>query len=282
MKVYDNYEISPCTRTEEPDSPGKFYYQVCTAREADVWTLYGHIESEGVEAIGDFSTREAAEKVYFRITGARFTGSYKAQDRLRVMHSGPRLLEALISCANLLAAYDESEGEEGYAWREAIASIAEANGHDPLGAKEPTGIKKPVKSNGPIIIEVLAGVVQDVRNVPPGIRYEIIDHDDLEAQEDSREKDGPPLPPDPEGMNDARASWAAKAIATFQEATGADEADALCDLLADMMHWSDRKKHDFDRAFLRAQDHYHAERLPVNDDEAVRKKPAKKEKRHVG
>jgi hypothetical protein len=53
----------------------------------------------------------------------------------------------------------------------------------------------------------------------------------------------------------------------------------LCDLLADLMHWSDRKKYDFDRAFLRAQDHYHAETFPV-DDEPARKKPANKEKRH--
>ena len=29
MKVYDNYEISPCTRTEEPDKPGHFYFEVC-------------------------------------------------------------------------------------------------------------------------------------------------------------------------------------------------------------------------------------------------------------
>jgi hypothetical protein len=109
-----------------------------------------------------------------------------------------------------------------------------------------------------------------------------VDYDNLEDTGVIEEAAASPLPPDTEGMNDARASWAAKAIAAFQEATGTDEADALCDLLADLMHWSDRKKYDFDLAFLRAQDHYHAETLPVNDDEAVRKKPAKKEKRHVG
>jgi hypothetical protein len=42
--------------------------------------------------------------------------------------AAPRLLAALIVCTNLLADYDDSEGEEGDAWREAIAAIAEATG----------------------------------------------------------------------------------------------------------------------------------------------------------
>ena len=29
MKPFDNYEISPCTRTEETDRPGHFYFEVC-------------------------------------------------------------------------------------------------------------------------------------------------------------------------------------------------------------------------------------------------------------
>jgi hypothetical protein len=40
----------------------------------------------------------------------------------------PRLLAALIVCADLLADYDEAEGEEGDAYREAVAAIAEATG----------------------------------------------------------------------------------------------------------------------------------------------------------
>ena len=95
MKVYDNYEISPCTRTEEPDKPGHFYFEVCEPREADVWTLYGHIDGEGVEAIGDFATREHAEEVFRRITGIHFTGSREVPARLRVMHAAPELLEAI-------------------------------------------------------------------------------------------------------------------------------------------------------------------------------------------
>ena len=42
--------------------------------------------------------------------------------------AAPRLLASLITCANLLADYDESEGEEGQAYREALAAIAEATG----------------------------------------------------------------------------------------------------------------------------------------------------------
>ena len=46
----------------------------------------------------------------------------------RLGSSAPRLLAALISCANLLADYDDAEGEEGDAFREAVAAIAEAGG----------------------------------------------------------------------------------------------------------------------------------------------------------
>lgn len=95
MKPFDNYEISPCRRYEEPDSPGKFCFEVCGPEEADVWTLYGHINGEGVQAIGDFATREYAEEAFFRITGLEFTGSYKVEAHLRIMHAGPKLLETL-------------------------------------------------------------------------------------------------------------------------------------------------------------------------------------------
>jgi hypothetical protein len=45
---------------------------VCEPHEADVWTLYGHIPWRGIEAIGDFDTREHAEEVYARITGVPY------------------------------------------------------------------------------------------------------------------------------------------------------------------------------------------------------------------
>jgi hypothetical protein len=45
-----------------------------------------------------------------------------------VAATSPRLLASLVTCANLLADYDESDGEEGEAYREAVAAIAEATG----------------------------------------------------------------------------------------------------------------------------------------------------------
>jgi hypothetical protein len=69
------------------------------------------------------------------------------------------------------------------------------------------------------------------------------------------------LPPDPEGMNERRAAWAGLAIAAFMAATGTDLGDALPDLLADLMHWSDRTGYDFDAALERARDHYEVETL---------------------
>lgn len=66
---FDDYEIGPCLRFEEPDSPGHLTFEPCEPHEADVWTLYGHVSGEGVHAIGDFATREHAEEVFARITG---------------------------------------------------------------------------------------------------------------------------------------------------------------------------------------------------------------------
>lgn len=97
MKPFDNYEIGPCGRYGEPDSPGKYYFEVCEPEEADVWTLYGHIPGEGMQTIGDFSKREFAEDVFFRITGTEFTGSYRADAHVRIMNAAPKLLEALIA-----------------------------------------------------------------------------------------------------------------------------------------------------------------------------------------
>ena len=130
MKTYDNYEISPCTQTEESDSPGRYYFEVCEPDEADVWTLYGHIEGEGVEAIGDFPTREAAEQVYFRITGIPFIGSYQAESRLRVMHTAPRLLIALKGLLDAIEGLLITilSGPFYDAWHQAKLAVAEAEG----------------------------------------------------------------------------------------------------------------------------------------------------------
>lgn len=125
MKVYDNYEISPCRRYEEPDSPGKFYFEGCEPHEADVWTLYGHITGEGVQAIGDFATRDSAEEVYFRITGQPYTSSFEADTRLRVMHAGPKLLDAAEAAWRRAANHEKLTIEECNAL---CAAIIEATG----------------------------------------------------------------------------------------------------------------------------------------------------------
>lgn len=67
------------------------------------------------------------------------------------------------------------------------------------------------------------------------------------------------LPPDPEGMNDRRAVWGFEAIAEFRRRTGADHEDALCDFLADLMHYADRSGQDFAAELERARVHYAAE-----------------------
>jgi hypothetical protein len=89
--VYDNYEISGCRELD--DGAGR-YVETCVDSEAQFWTLYGHINGQGVEAIGDFSSREAAEEAHYRITGSPYTGENEAA-RLRLMHAAPNLRDAL-------------------------------------------------------------------------------------------------------------------------------------------------------------------------------------------
>jgi hypothetical protein len=67
------------------------------------------------------------------------------------------------------------------------------------------------------------------------------------------------VPRDPARIDDKRAEWAAVALDAFAAETGADEEDALGDLLADLMHWCDRHGYDFELALDRARGHYEAE-----------------------
>ncbi len=129
MKPFDNYEISPCRRYEEPNSPGRQFFEVCEPHEADVWTLYGHVNGECVQAIGDFATREHAEEVFFGITGIQFTASYKADAHLRIMHAAPRLLAAIIAAEFALDENAEGSGPtKATALAVIRAAIAEATG----------------------------------------------------------------------------------------------------------------------------------------------------------
>ena len=69
---FDDYEIQPCRRYCEADEPDRAFVEPCEPFEADFWTVYGHIPGEGVQAIGDFDTREHAEEVFARITGRSY------------------------------------------------------------------------------------------------------------------------------------------------------------------------------------------------------------------
>ena len=87
-------------------------------------------------------------------------------------------------------------------------------------------------------------------------RADLIPHD---PQDDKPESN---LPPDPDGMNADRAEWAHRAVLAFETATGTDREDALCDLLADLMHWCNVYGQDFDHELGRARMHYEAETEP--------------------
>lgn len=67
------------------------------------------------------------------------------------------------------------------------------------------------------------------------------------------------LPKDPERMNNRRADWAETSINAFENETLTDREDALCDLLADLMHWCDRNATDFAHELSRAAWHYDEE-----------------------
>ena len=75
-------------------------------------------------------------------------------------------------------------------------------------------------------------------------------------------REGPALPPDPDGKNNDRASWAGAALAKFMVVTGTDLEEAVGDLLTDLMHWSDRNNYDFNAALDRARFHYESETTP--------------------
>jgi hypothetical protein len=109
--VFDNYEIHGCRRIDVdysgvPDPSGSSV-ETCEDSEAQFWTLYGHINGQGVEAIGDFSSRKAAEEVYYRITGQPFSNSYEADDKLRLMHAAPKLRDALWAAFPFVAQWSD-------------------------------------------------------------------------------------------------------------------------------------------------------------------------------
>jgi hypothetical protein len=87
----------------------------------------------------------------------------------KLRNAAAKLLEALRSLVEATSGYARHFHEHMVA----CAVIAEATS----GAHEP---------RLPIIIEVRGGVVQDVLNVPPGVEYEIRDHDNQEETAEAR------------------------------------------------------------------------------------------------
>lgn len=56
--------------------------------------------------------------------------------------------------------------------------------------------------------------------------------------------------------NGVRALRAETALTNYQDETGADLEDAVCDLLADIMQWCDCSGHDFETGLRRARMHH--------------------------
>jgi len=79
---FDGYEVAPClTLKDDGREPYTESYETIAERDAaiqswpgsgheDFWTLYGHRDGQGVEAIGDFTSERAALDVLYSITGA--------------------------------------------------------------------------------------------------------------------------------------------------------------------------------------------------------------------
>jgi hypothetical protein len=95
--------------------------------EYSPWTVRSEHDSRGIGAeIPAYEIFDADGNKVFDTNND--TPGELQEANARLGSTAPRLLAALIVCANVLADYDEAEGEEGEAYREALASIAEATG----------------------------------------------------------------------------------------------------------------------------------------------------------
>lgn len=110
---FDGYEIHGVRKYGRGKSS---YCEQVPDTEAQFWSLYGHIPGQGADCIGDFKTREHAEEIVARITRMKFVD-------YRTTESNSAVRDALSECLCLLADYDESEGEEGDAYRRGLAAL---------------------------------------------------------------------------------------------------------------------------------------------------------------
>jgi hypothetical protein len=107
--------------TAQTNSPAPWSY------EYSPYTVRSEVSPLGVGAeIPAYEIFDAAGNKVFDTNEDTPADLQEANARMGA--AAPRLLESLITCANLLADYDESDGPEGEAFREALAAIAEATG----------------------------------------------------------------------------------------------------------------------------------------------------------
>lgn len=157
-----NYERTDCAETNhQQHSPAPWSY------EYSPYTITSDASPLGVGS--ELAAYEVFDAEGNKVFDSNEDSPAELQEaNARLASAAPRMLSSLITCANLLADYEESDGEEGQAYRESLAAIADAS-------VEPSDGRKP------IVIVVRGGVVQDVLNLPRGIQYEIRDYDDQEA-----------------------------------------------------------------------------------------------------
>jgi hypothetical protein len=66
-------------------------------------------------------------------------------------------------------------------------------------------------------------------------------------------------PGDEDGENQNRDERAYRTLLVYQQYSGSDKEDALCDLLGDLLHYANRNGEDFAYELRRACDHFAAE-----------------------
>ena len=56
---YDGLEIHPVCTIKEQD--GTTFEEICEPEEADMWSVYGHLKTGGIECFEDFTSLDIAE-----------------------------------------------------------------------------------------------------------------------------------------------------------------------------------------------------------------------------
>lgn len=64
------------------------------------------------------------------------------------------------------------------------------------------------------------------------------------------------LPPDPEGLNNDRATWGGYAILMHAHLSNATKAEAPADLICNILHWCDRNRRDYEEVLMQGLSYY--------------------------